>query len=114
MNKRQTKKHDQLRARYKAERKAQILLEKIPELRAKIHDLEDGAAQLRRVLDSILISAAKAYGVPEYEDEDLLGYRLEIPAEEVETVLTSWVLRAEKRDGKVILAAMPKNIFEKS
>lgn len=105
MKARTIKKHDHRRAKKKLE----LMEQAMPALRKRNRELEEASYQTKRMVDAILISAAMEYGVKETEGEDVLGYRLELPDEKVEEVLGKYVLKAEKRDGKMVLAAMPKN-----
>ena len=59
-----------------------------------------GMEQLNRAMDSTLIALGKVYGVPEFDEGAVAGYRMEIPMPSVKA-LDTYKVKADKfeKDG---------------
>ena len=75
MNKRIKKKH----TKKALEEKVRELLQERRELVVKQMQFIDAAAQINSALNSVLIEVAKKYGEKVVEENEELGFRLEIP-----------------------------------
>ena len=89
------------RAAYR--RSVKDLWDRIFELRRKILSAEQGALQLRKIMDALLIQAAVGYG-----DKTEDGYLMKLPNEAVEDVLAGYKVFAEKDDQGQLIVKVTK------
>ncbi len=106
------------KAKHRAQRRAQLevikgLKGELRDGRLKLDRLYDGAEQLQQAADCIAIRTAIEYGVKVEEEGQTLGYRLELPDISCKDTLSAWELKAEKRDGKLIIGVAERTGGEK-
>lgn len=104
MNKRQRKKHNDLKADYKTAMKR--FEEDRKAITKKVAEMVEGQEQVGRLVDYILANVAAKYGVKEADGDDILGYRLEFSAAPMEEYMSGKKVKAELRDGKYIVGVI--------
>lgn len=94
------------KARY--EKKISDQSKEITKLKQQLSEIESGAKELQILIDSILAATALKYGKCEKEGDEVLGYRLEIPIEDVKTVLKNFDVKSDKKEESYVYGIIKK------
>lgn len=83
---------------------------RIMELERRVQDREEGAAQVSVLVDAVLAALAASYGTRVTDDEDnLLGYRLELEGFDLERMRELWQVSAQKRGDTYTIGVMARD-----
>lgn len=94
----------------KAMSKNKAQLEVIKELKKELAATKIGAAQLKQIVDALIIRCAVKYGKKEKDENgNVLGYRLVLPNELCQDVIDKYEMRSEKRGDKMIIGVVPRD-----
>lgn len=83
------------------------------DLEAKIRVFEDGARQTNVLVDALMAAVAQKYGiVVRGEDDEAIGYRLELDDFAVDRMMDRFEVSSQKRGTQYIIGAMLKEVKE--
>ena len=83
------------------------------DLEAKIRVFEDGARQTNVLVDALMAAVAQKYGiVVRGEDDEAIGYRLELDDFAVDRMMDRFEVSSQKRGSQYIIGAMLKEVKE--
>lgn len=81
----------------------------IADLKAKIRLFEEGARQTNVLVDAIMAAVASKHGIVVHgEDEEVIGYRLELDDFAVDRMMDRFQVHSQKRGKQYIIGAMLK------
>lgn len=85
----------------------------IADLEAKVRLFEEGARQTNVLVDALMAAVAQKYGiVVRGEDDEAIGYRLELDDFAVDRMMDRFQVSSQKRGTQYIIGAMLKEVKE--
>lgn len=85
----------------------------IADLEAKVRLFEEGARQTNVLVDALMAAVAQKYGiVVRGEDDEAIGYRLELDDFAVDRMMDRFQVSSQKRGTQYIVGAMLKEVEE--
>ena len=85
----------------------------IADLEAKVRLFEEGARQTNVLVDALMAAVAQKYGiVVRGEDDEAIGYRLELDDFAVDRMMDRFEVSSQKRGTQYIIGAMLKEVKE--
>ena len=83
------------------------------DLEAKVRLFEEGARQTNVLVDALMAAVAQKYGiVVRGEDDEAIGYRLELDDFAVDRMMDRFEVSSQKRGTQYIIGAMLKEVKE--
>ena len=83
------------------------------DLEAKVRLFEEGARQTNVLVDALMAAVAQKYGiVVRGEDDEAIGYRLELDDFAVDRMMDRFQVSSQKRGTQYIIGAMLKEVKE--